>query len=399
MPHSEAECRIQQVIAVGAAYQPLRDTREVLSRLFAVGMALGGSAALVYAAIADRLTDAAILLVVGAFTVAVLAAAVPWRRLRKHWLLTLYWTALLAISAAVRIFELPTLVVLYLVPMMALTSYFWESPPTLIVNLTATALLFAVPVLTGGSSDQLSMLIITLPALLAVALLAGGLAARFTTMRHSERGRYKATIEALSAALTARDGYTGEHSEETLGLVTSICQELRLSGNVCDYVADVALLHDIGKIGIPNEILHEPGRLNEQQWEVMKQHPVIGERIVVTIPGLEEVARAIRHEHERWDGAGYPDGLKGGDIPLASRIVLVCDAFHAMTSNRPYRKAMSVGDARLELSRNAGTQFDPTIVGSLLHVLDNRTAREGQSRLRPPRNSRTGPSMMAAASL
>jgi HD-GYP domain-containing protein (c-di-GMP phosphodiesterase class II) len=110
--------------------------------------------------------------------------------------------------------------------------------------------------------------------------------------------------------------------------------------------------------------------LNDAQWEIMKQHPVIGERIVARIPGLESVAQAIRHEHERWDGKGYPDGLKGDSIPLASRIVLVCDAFHAMTSDRPYREAMPVEDARAELVRHAGTQFDPVIVGALLSSLD-----------------------------
>jgi HD-GYP domain-containing protein (c-di-GMP phosphodiesterase class II) len=161
--------------------------------------------------------------------------------------------------------------------------------------------------------------------------------------------------------------------------VRAVCEELRLSVHECEYVADVALLHDIGKIGIPNDVLHEPGRLSAEQWEIMKQHPVIGERIVATVPGLEEVARAIRHEHEHWDGRGYPDGLTQGDIPLASRIVLVCDAFHAMTSDRPYRAAMTVTQARLELSENAGTQFDPTVVGALLHVLDRRDPIDADS--------------------
>ena len=115
----------------------------------------------------------------------------------------------------------------------------------------------------------------------------------------------------------------------------------------------------------------------------MKQHPVIGERIVARIPGLESVAQAIRHEHERWDGKGYPDGLKGDTIPLASRIVLVCDAFHAMTSDRPYREAMPVEDARAELVRHAGTQFDPVIVGALLSSLDIQAGTDGARALDP----------------
>jgi HD-GYP domain-containing protein (c-di-GMP phosphodiesterase class II) len=213
-----------------------------------------------------------------------------------------------------------------------------------------------------------------------VALVAGVLSARFNTMRRKERVRYKATIEALSTALTARDGYTGSHSQETLWLVNAICDELRLTLNACEYVADVALLHDIGKIGIPNEILHEPGKLSDSQWEVMKQHPVIGERIVVTVPGLEEVARAIRHEHERWDGGGYPDGLKAGEIPLASRIVLVCDAFHAMITDRPYRKSIGMKEARKEMVRHAGTQFDPDVVEALLTIIDDQAVPESVGR-------------------
>jgi hypothetical protein len=372
MQTSDAETRIKQVISVGAAYQPTRDTREILGTLFVWGMAGGALVAAVYATAAGRWNAATAGLIALMAVAAVVGRLVPWQRLRREWQLTLYWASLFAIVAAVYVFELPTLALLLLMPMMALTAFFWEHRVVMIVNLVGAAALFTLPVDTGDAVDAASALIITLPALIAVAVLAGVLAARFNTMRRAERARYKATIEALSTALTARDGYTGEHSHETLWLVNAICEELRLTENACEYVADVALLHDIGKIGIPNEILHEPGKLDDAQWEVMKQHPVIGERIVVTVPGLEEVARAIRHEHERWDGGGYPDGLKAGEIPLASRIVLVCDAFHAMTSDRPYRRAMSVEDARLELSRNAGTQFDPTVVGALLHVLDRR---------------------------
>ena len=119
------------------------------------------------------------------------------------------------------------------------------------------------------------------------------------------------------------------------------------------------MLHDIGKLGIPTEILHAPRALTEEERIVMEQHPVIGERILQGIPYLEEVARAVRHEHERWDGTGYPDGLAGEAIPLASRVVFACDAWHAMTSDRPYRKALPEDVARAELAANAGTQFDP----------------------------------------
>jgi HD-GYP domain-containing protein (c-di-GMP phosphodiesterase class II) len=365
-----AEERIQNVVSVGAAYQPARDTRETLSALYALGLAAGSIACAIWSTIDQRWDVGGLELTVSAAAAALIAALIPWNRLPKSALLSLYLMTLGGILAASYIFELPTLMVLLLIPMMSVTCFFWDNRWLVAFFLAVAAFVFIIPVLTGDAFDRSAALIVTLPAMLVVACLSGSLAARVLSMRTSQRARYKATIEALSAALTARDGYTGEHSQETLDLVLAICGELKLSSSTKEYIADVALLHDIGKIGIPNEILHKPGKLDAEQWEIMKQHPVIGEQIVVKIPGLEEVARAIRHEHERWDGNGYPDGLKAGAIPLASRIVLVCDAFHAMTSDRPYRRAMSVDAAKIELSRNAGTQFDPKIVKALLHVLD-----------------------------
>jgi HD-GYP domain-containing protein (c-di-GMP phosphodiesterase class II) len=379
MTPSEPELELQNFISVGAAYAQKRDTREVMGVLFAGLMIAGAAGAAIYATVAGRWDPAAAALIATIGLSAVFAALTPWRRIAREWQLTMFWLAVVAITASVYILGVPTLAVLLLLPMMALTYVFGRDRWIVIPHMVVAMAAFSLPVVTGEATDASSALIITLPALVAVAVLAGVLANRFHTMRSAERGRYKATIEALSTALTARDGYTGSHSQETLWFVRAVCEELRLSVHECEYVADVALLHDIGKIGIPNDVLHEPGRLSAEQWEIMKQHPVIGERIVATVPGLEEVARAIRHEHEHWDGRGYPDGLTQGDIPLASRIVLVCDAFHAMTSDRPYRAAMTVTQARLELSENAGTQFDPTVVGALLHVLDRRDPIDADS--------------------
>jgi diguanylate cyclase (GGDEF)-like protein len=178
-----------------------------------------------------------------------------------------------------------------------------------------------------------------------------------------------ASLLALTAALEARDGYTGRHGEETTGLTSRVAQRLGLSGDERREVDTVALLHDVGKIGTPNEILHKAGPLTDEEWVVMREHPVVGERILRQVPGFEAVAKAVRHEHERWDGSGYPDGIAGEEIPLASRIVLVCDAYHAMTSDRPYRRAMAVSDAIEELERHAGTQFDPAVVRALVGLL------------------------------
>ena len=181
-----------------------------------------------------------------------------------------------------------------------------------------------------------------------------------------------AGIQALLAAVEARDDYTGEHSRTVVNLASNVARDLGLSGAQVAEVEQVALLHDLGKVGIPDSILKKPGKLSEDDWRCMREHPVIGERIVASIAGLAHLARAIRAEHERWDGTGYPDGLIGEQIPLASRIVFACDAYHAMTSDRPYRSALSSAEAMAELEQNAGAQFDPVVVRALLALVSAR---------------------------
>jgi diguanylate cyclase (GGDEF)-like protein len=176
-------------------------------------------------------------------------------------------------------------------------------------------------------------------------------------------------IVGLATALLERDRYTGDHSEAVVELTVRVARALALSPDELDRVETAALLHDIGKVGIPDSILHKDGPLSDEERVLMNDHPVIGERILRAIPGLGGVARIVRHEHERWDGSGYPDGLAGQAIPIGSRIILACDAYHAMTSDRPYRAAMSHGDALRELRKGAGTQFDPHVVEALLGCL------------------------------
>ena len=175
----------------------------------------------------------------------------------------------------------------------------------------------------------------------------------------------------LMAAVSARDGYTGEHSQAVLDLAVSVGERLGLDPPAIDQVRQAALLHDIGKIAIPDAVLNKPGPLTSQEWEVMRTHPAISEGIVAAAAGLEDLAPVLRAEHERWDGSGYPDGLRAEQIPLASRITLVCDAYHAMTSDRPYRKAMSHSEARKQIADGAGTQFCPSCARALLSVLDD----------------------------
>ena len=179
----------------------------------------------------------------------------------------------------------------------------------------------------------------------------------------------KATgVDALLAAIEARDGYTVAHSRAVVGMSVAVARRLGLPEDEVSDVEQAAILHDVGKIGVPDSVLNKPGPLNEGEWESMREHPVIGERIVASIEGLAHLAPIIRAEHERWDGKGYPDGLSGGHIPLASRVVFACDSFHAMTSDRPYRRAIEVRAALEELKKNAGKQFDPDVV-RVLHDL------------------------------
>ncbi len=176
-------------------------------------------------------------------------------------------------------------------------------------------------------------------------------------------------VSALAVTLGERDRYTGDHSEEVLKLVEQVARELGLDDDEVDRVRAAALLHDIGKVAISDDILNKAGPLDPDEWQVMKDHTIIGERILRAIPGLGSVARIVRHEHERWDGGGYPDGIAGEAIPIGSRIILACDAYHAMTSDRPYRAALTHAQAIAELSSHAGTQFDPQVVEALVGQL------------------------------
>ena len=186
----------------------------------------------------------------------------------------------------------------------------------------------------------------------------------------SRRLETRATgVGALLAALEARDGYTGEHSEAVVELSVAVARQMGLSEEEIIDVEQAALLHDVGKMGVPDSVLRKPGPLDEGEWELMRRHPVVGEGIVESIEPLAHLSPVIRAEHERWDGRGYPDGLSGEEIPLISRVVFACDAFHAMTSDRPYRNAMGTSEALGELERNAGTQFCPRTIPTLLEVV------------------------------
>jgi HD-GYP domain-containing protein (c-di-GMP phosphodiesterase class II) len=173
---------------------------------------------------------------------------------------------------------------------------------------------------------------------------------------------YRMTLKALVQALETRDFETHGHSERVVTFSLRLGYELGLEKETLRDLELGALLHDIGKIGVPDAVLRKPAKLNEDEWTKMKLHPQHGQKILRNIPFLEGAARIVAQHHERWDGEGYPFGLRGEDIDIGARIFAVVDAFDAMVSDRVYRKGCPYDDALKELERCAGTQFDPMIV-------------------------------------
>jgi diguanylate cyclase (GGDEF)-like protein len=180
------------------------------------------------------------------------------------------------------------------------------------------------------------------------------------------------TAEALAAALEAKDSYTADHARSIAELAVQVGRELNLSESALEDLRYGGIFHDVGKIAIPDAIINKPGPLTEEEFEVIKEHPAIGAEILAPVPFLYGVRTIVRHAHEHWDGNGYPEGLSGPQIPLGARIVLAVDAYHAMTSDRPYRQKLSHAEACEELRRHAGTQFDPEVIESFLAVLGRR---------------------------
>jgi putative nucleotidyltransferase with HDIG domain len=189
------------------------------------------------------------------------------------------------------------------------------------------------------------------------------------------RTSYVDTVRALTNAVEARDAYTGKHAERVaaygLELATRIDPDLAAEQEI----EFGFLLHDIGKVAIPDGILHKPEPLSEEERRLMRRHPVIGWEILRGIPFLEQAGQIVRSHHECYDGGGYPDGLAGEDIPLAARIFAVADALDAITTDRPYRPAAALSEARESITRGAGAQFDPRVVEALAEIPDETIER------------------------
>ena len=205
---------------------------------------------------------------------------------------------------------------------------------------------------------------------------------------------YRGTALVLGDVLEADDGYTGEHSRGVVELASDVGQTLGLDAARRRNVEFGALLHDIGKIAIPNQIINKPGKLDPDEWAIMQTHTIEGQKMLDRVGGfMTEVGRIVRSHHERWDGGGYPDGLSGEEIPLEARIIACCDTWNAMRTDRAYRNALSYDVALAELLANIGTQFDPRIVEALVAVVasdrepkphDLRPHPTGEARHRTP---------------
>ncbi len=187
---------------------------------------------------------------------------------------------------------------------------------------------------------------------------------------------FLSTVEALANALEARDEYTSSHARWITDTAILVGQELGLDGETLKRLELGALFHDIGKIGIPNSVLLKPGPLTDEERELIETHPELGAKIIAPIDQLQDVCGIVRACHERWDGAGYPDQKAGDEIPLEARIIFACDAFHAMTTDRPYRSALDPDEALRRHEEAAGTQFDPRVVDVCLRVLEHAPAPE-----------------------
>jgi HD-GYP domain-containing protein (c-di-GMP phosphodiesterase class II) len=182
---------------------------------------------------------------------------------------------------------------------------------------------------------------------------------------------YRGTVMVLSDVVEADDNYTAYHCRSVVELATAVGTAMKLPYDKVQELEIAALLHDVGKIAIPKEILNKPARLTEEEFDLMKTHTLEGQALLDRIGGrMARIGTIVRSCHERWDGHGYPDGLMGEEIPEAARIVFCCDAYSAMTTDRPYRAAMSRDDAIAELRANAGSQFEPRIVDVLIEVID-----------------------------
>jgi HD-GYP domain-containing protein (c-di-GMP phosphodiesterase class II) len=235
------------------------------------------------------------------------------------------------------------------------------------------AMLAPIGLMAAFASDEWSFaFLLCLPPAALLQVFARERVARMRYMVELSN-TYRGTAMLLGDVVEADDAYTGSHSRSVVSLALLVSRQLGLDAREQRDLEFAALLHDVGKITIPNEIINKDGPLDDAEWELMRTHTVEGERMLERVGGvLGDVGRIVRSCHERWDGTGYPDGLAGADIPIEARIVCACDAFNAMVTTRAYRKGMTVEYALAELRACAGTQFDPHVAAVLAEIVEDQ---------------------------
>ena len=232
------------------------------------------------------------------------------------------------------------------------------------------AMLFPIGLLGAFAIDESPYyMVLLIPMFGVLAVFASERRARLQQLTELN-GTYRGTAMVLAEVVDADDAYTGMHTRDVVDLSLEVADQMGLGTEQRRKVEFGALLHDVGKVAIPNEIINKPGPLNDAEWEIMRTHTIEGQRMLDRVGGtMSEVGAIVRGSHERWDGGGYPDGLAGEQIPLEARIICACDAYNAMTTTRSYRRAMDPPAAAAELVRCAGSQFDPAVVEALLSVV------------------------------
>ncbi len=245
--------------------------------------------------------------------------------------------------------------------------------------LAPIGLLTAIVAADAGSAAVL----LVLPLMLLIVVFARERTARISNVLELSSA-YRGTALLLGDVIEADDSYTGSHSRDVVDLTCAVCDEMGVPQRTRQQAELAALLHDVGKIAIPNEIITKPGKLTPEERALIETHTVEGQRLLHRVGGaLSEIGDIVRACHERWDGKGYPDGSVGEEAPLVARIVACCDAFNAMTTDRSYRKALPLAVAIEELERNAGTQFDPAVVTALVRCIRSGAVDEVVGALRP----------------
>jgi HD-GYP domain-containing protein (c-di-GMP phosphodiesterase class II) len=222
----------------------------------------------------------------------------------------------------------------------------------------------------AAANEPIVLAVVILPLVWLLDNFSKDRAARYASALELNRA-YRGTVMLLSDVLEFEDEYTAQHSRSVVDLVNAVADELGFPHDQRQELEFAAMLHDVGKISIPKEILHKPAALTDREFEIIKHHTIEGQFMLDRVGGLlGRVGEVVRSCHERWDGCGYPDGLAGDDIPIAARVVFACDAYNAMTTDRPYRGAMPSEDAVAELVANTGSQFDPKVVAAVIAVVE-----------------------------